>query len=123
MVKISSDSRTHQIFENRFISLLKIRRKNNEVSVVFWLVPIRHLLAESQQGNIKKNFFSGGNLRDLGIVGIFLLKVNNRNSDICANLTIKTPEQRYWRRSGIFIVNFEHISYFVLVLLLLNLNM
>ena len=46
--------------------------------------------------------------------GIYLLKVNNRNSswryEICSNLTIKTPERRHWRRSGVFIVNFEHIS-------------
>ena len=37
-------------------------------------------------------------------------------------LTIKTPEQRR-RRSGVFIVNFEHISYLVPVFLLLTLNM
>ena len=40
-------------------------------------------------------------------VGIYLLKVNNRN----------------WRCSGVFIVNFEHISYQVLVFQLLTLNM
>ena len=66
-------------------------------------------------------------MTDLGTVGIFLLKVNNRNTmkrcDICSNLTMKTPEQHYCLRSGIFIVNFEHISYLVQVLLLLNLNM
>ena len=28
---------------------------------------------------------------------------------ICSKLTIKTPERRQWRRSGVFIVNFEHI--------------
>ena len=33
-------------------------------------------------------------------------------------LTIKTPEGRQWRRSGVFIVNFEHISRLVLVFLL-----
>ena len=38
----------------------------------------------------------------------------------CSKLTIETLERR---RSGIFIVNFEHISYFVLVFLLLTLNM
>ena len=46
--------------------------------------------------------------------GIYLLKVNNRNSstkcEICSKLTIKTPEQCQWRRSGVFIVNFEHIN-------------
>ena len=36
---------------------------------------------------------------------------------------MKTQEQRYWRRSGVFIVNFEHISHLLLVFLLLTLNM
>ena len=26
----------------------------------------------------------------------------------CSKLTIKTPERRYWRRSGVFNVNFKH---------------
>ena len=30
--------------------------------------------------------------------------------EICAKLTIKTQQQRQWRRSGVFIVNFEHID-------------
>ena len=59
--------------------------------------------------------------------GIYLFKYNNRNTrtrcEICSKLTIKTPERRQWRRSGIFIVNFEHISHHVLVFLLLTLNM
>ena len=29
-----------------------------------------------------------------------------------SNLTIKSPEQRQWRRSNVFIVIFEHISHF-----------
>ena len=41
---------------------------------------------------------------------------------MCSKLTIKAPEQHHWRRSGIFIVNFEHISHLVLVFLLLTLN-
>ena len=60
-------------------------------------------------------------------MGIYQLKVNNRNTrsrcEICSELTIKTPERDDWRRSGIFIVNFEHISHIVLVFLLLTLNM
>ena len=59
--------------------------------------------------------------------GIYLLKVNNKNiramCEICSKLTIKIPERRKWRCSGIFIINFEHISHPVLVLLLLTLNM
>ena len=58
--------------------------------------------------------------------GIYMLKVNKRNTrtkcEICSKLTIKIPERRQWRRSGIFIVNFEHISHLVLVFLLLTLG-
>ena len=58
--------------------------------------------------------------------GIFLLNVNNRNTstrcEICSKLTIKTPERCQWRRSGVFIVNFGHISHLVIVFLLLTLN-
>ena len=54
-------------------------------------------------------------------VGIYLLKVNDRNTrarcETCSKLTIKTPERRHWRLSGVFIVNFEHISHLVLVFL------
>ena len=51
--------------------------------------------------------------------GIYLLKVNNRDTrarcEICSKLTIKTLEQPQWRRSGVFVVNFEHIANLVLV--------
>ena len=59
--------------------------------------------------------------------GNYMFKVNNRNTrrrcEICLKLTIKTPERRHWRRSGVFIVNFKHISHLLLVFLLLTLNM
>ena len=49
-------------------------------------------------------------------VGIYLLKVNNRNTrrryEICSKLTINTPARRQWHHSGAFIVNFEDISRF-----------
>ena len=35
---------------------------------------------------------------------------------------MKTPERRHWCRSGVAIVNFEHVSHLFLVLLLLSLN-
>ena len=37
-------------------------------------------------------------------------------------LTITTPKRRHWRRSGVIIVNFEHISHPILVFILLTLN-
>ena len=59
-------------------------------------------------------------------VGIYLLQVNTKNTqtryEICSKLTIKTPKRRQRRRSGAFIVNFEHISQLVLVSLLLTLK-
>ena len=35
--------------------------------------------------------------------------------DICLKITMKTPEWCHWRCSGIFLVNFEHISHLFLV--------
>ena len=56
----------------------------------------------------------------------YMFKVNNRNTrtrcGICSKLTIKTPERRQRRRSGVFIVNFDYISHLALVLLLLTLS-
>ena len=38
--------------------------------------------------------------------------------EICSKLTIKTAERRHWCRSGVIIVNFEHTTSFVIILLL-----
>ena len=52
-------------------------------------------------------------MKQLHPPGIYLLKVNDRNTriscEIYSKLTIKTPDRRQWRRSGVFIVNFEHV--------------
>ena len=57
---------------------------------------------------------------------IYLFKVNNinirKNSEICLNSTIKTPERRQLSRSGVCIVNFEHISLILLVFPLSTFN-
>ena len=57
---------------------------------------------------------------------IYLFKANNGNTEakceVCSKLTIKTPERRHWRRSGVFIVKFEQISYTDLVFPWLTLN-
>ena len=58
--------------------------------------------------------------------GIYLFKVNRNTRtrcEICSKLTLKTPERCEWRCSGVFIVNYEHISHLVQLFLLLTLNM
>ena len=49
----------------------------------------------------------------LNLAGIYLFNVNNRNirtmCEVCSKLTMKTLERRQ-RCSGVFIVNFEHMS-------------
>ena len=59
-------------------------------------------------------------------VNIYLFKVNIRNTrkkcETCSELRIKTTQRRQWRRSAVFIGNFEHTSHLFLVLLLLTLN-
>ena len=54
----------------------------------------------------------------------YIFKINNKNTntrcEICSKLTVKTPERRQLHRSGVFTVNFEHISHRVLLLLLLT---
>ena len=56
--------------------------------------------------------------------GIYLFRGNNRNTrtrcEICLNLTIKTPEWRHWRLSGVFIVKFELVLHLLLVFFLLS---
>ena len=55
--------------------------------------------------------------------GKYMFKVNNRNTrtrgEICSKITVKTIRTT----SGVFVVNFEHISHLVLVFRLLTLNM
>ena len=59
-------------------------------------------------------------------VGICTFKVNNRNTrtrfEIYSKLSSKTPEWRHWRRSDVIIVNFEHISHFSLLFILLTMR-
>ena len=65
-------------------------------------------------------------LKTTNPAGNYMFKVNNRNTrtrfEICLKLTRKTLERRYWRRSGDFIIYFEHVSHLALVFLLLTLS-
>ena len=63
---------------------------------------------------------------DTSPASIYSIKVNIRNTkpmyEICSKELIKTLERGDWRRSGVFIVNFEQISHIILVFLLLTLS-
>ena len=48
-------------------------------------------------------------------------KLSNKRAEVFYKYMYK-KEHRQWRRSSVFIVNFEHISHLVLVFLLLTLN-
>ena len=91
----------------------------------FWSCPVKKYLEQFCKIHRKtptRELFE----ENISPAGIYLLKVNNSNSRtwcrICSNLTLRTQERRQWRRSAIFIVNFEHIAHLVLVYLLLILN-
>ena len=49
-------------------------------------------------------------------------KTTKTRCEICSELTIKTAKRRYFRLSGVLIVNFEHILHLVLVFSVLILN-
>ena len=67
----------------------------------------------------EKMFLSGTLVRRYPAV-IYLARVNKSNTrtrcEICSKLTVKTPEQRNWHHSGVFIVSFEHILHLALML-------
>ena len=58
------------------------------------------------------------------LIMIYMFKVNNRNKVWhMFKVTIKTPEQRHWRCSGFFIINFEqilHVAVFLCSLWTIN---
>ena len=88
--------------------------------------PAAIYLFKFKNGNTRTISEVSGESVNLSLAGRYMFKVNNINTrsrcEICSKLTIKTPERHKWCRSGVFIVNFEHISQFVLVFLLLTLS-
>ena len=43
-------------------------------------------------------------------------------SETCSKLTIKTPERLWWHRSGVFVVNFENLSYLLRSVSIVNIE-
>ena len=53
------------------------------------------------------------------VTSILSMIVEKGVSEICSNLTIETPEWRYWPSSGVVIVIFEHLAPFSSVTIIL----
>ena len=101
-----------------------IRTKSSHDSLITWPYVVKqktlHLQFHKSYVYYGHQTWHGGSF----LAGNYMFKVNSRNirarCEICLKLTIKTPERGQWRGSGVFIVNFKHISHFVLVFLLLT---
>ena len=101
--------------------------------LIFCQIISRAFRWRKQQQNMKNEKNIGHIVQDNNAItsfpeGIYLFKVNNRNTrtrcEISPKLTTKTPERPLqWGRSGVFIVNFKHIWQLFLVFLFLTLNM
>ena len=91
-VKVRSD--VFFLFEERYLSIF--------LKCIFWYKELCSQRICCNKMSIRKywlvtRFYPAGN---------YMFKVNSRNTrtrcEICSKLTIKIPERRQWRRSGIF---------------------
>ena len=90
-----------------------------------WFTRIKksNIVAKEEKSQNSEHFFYS-TVAGLGprIVALLKLCLTTQPTITCSKLTIKTLERRHWRRSGVFIVTFEHITYLVLVFLMLTLS-
>ena len=113
--------KVRQVLQSLTEIYYKVCQVLQSVTVCYYKVPqVLQSVTFITKWDVNKSFFQYNSCN------IYFFKVNHRNTtkrcEICSKLTIKTPERRHWDRSGVFIVNFEHISHLFLVLLLLTLN-
>ena len=86
-----------------------------------WLIPHNCNII---RGTIRSNLFRTHTFHTLKVTqpAFIFSKLTMKaleQGEICSKLTIKTLYSHNWRRSSVFIVNFEHISHHVLVFLFL----
>ena len=70
----------------------------------------------------KKKLILGGGTQSAFTCSKLTIKNTRTRCETFSKLAVKTPERHQWHRSGVFIVNFEHILHLVLVFLLLILR-
>ena len=115
--------RTNQPFEGQkeYYFVLKNHKETDE-SLIIESQLFRQLACIKKKRVQKFFLFKLRFICNFNPASNYMFKVNNRNTrtrcEICSKLTIKTPERRHWGRSGVFIVNFEHILHLALEFLL-----
>ena len=102
-----------EIKSNPVFPSLLLERLNNPKTICFTWIKRKLLIAEID------SYFNFHTYLSQCLAGIYLFKDGNGNTrptyEICSKLAKETLEQRQWRGSGVFIVNFEQISDIVLV--------
>ena len=119
----------HNVPASLFITASGNILTNGNISLELFMAPLE-TIARITFWQVQHHFAQLQKVSDfqfrINPAGNYMFKVNNRNTrtrcEICSKLTIKIPQRRHWRRSRIFIVNFEHISHLALVILLLTLR-
>ena len=98
---------------------------------ILWTIPKNFKNVYVWEFNVFITLWEWDNLTGTVFIGsyfiksnIHLFKISNRNPrkryEICSKFTRETPERRQWRRSSVFIINFEHILYIFLAFVLLT---
>ena len=102
-----------------YIKQVDIEKLDSSRNTHFFLFPLHYWLSFYSEGIPT---FTLHSQPTLAITCSKLTIETREQSEIYSKLTIRTPERRHWPRSGVFIVNFEHISHLLLVFLLLTLS-
>ena len=129
LLRRSSSSNNHSNNKKQHSSSMRIAPKRVDcISVIYntfiyaympHTYPTVKLTLQKYRKQFCWRFFISGVWNVKNPAGNYILKLNNKSTrtrcEICSKLTIKTLERRRWRRSDVFIVNFEQISPSVVV--------
>ena len=98
-----------RIQENTDPKKLRIWTLFTHWGYTLFLIPVLFYSGITNSGQRRSHLNSAAGI----IAGNWMFKVNSRSTrtrcEIFSKLTIKTPKRRQWRRSGVFMVNFENL--------------
>ena len=101
------------LFFNKVASpgLAKFLRTSFFIEHLWWLL----LYLPNRRALFQQSAKHWTSRNQAGIYSFEVINGGTRTCEICSKLTIKTPERGYSRHSGVFTVNFGHISHLFLV--------